>query len=58
MTAGCRARIWFDFAGGGLAVRGDALLSGFEIAGSDGAFVPAEARIDGETVVCESSLSE
>ncbi len=50
-TEGSEARVWFDFADGGLATRGGAPLSGFEIAGSDGAFVPADARIDGETVV-------
>lgn len=34
----------------GLKVRGDA-LAGFELAGADGAWQPAEARVDGETVV-------
>jgi sialate O-acetylesterase len=47
-------RIWFDHAGGGLAARGDA-LQGFEVAGADGRFVAADARIDGQTVVAASA---
>ncbi len=53
-TEGSRARIWFDSTGAGLAVRGDAPLTGFEIAGVDGAFVPAEAGIDEGTVLVSS----
>lgn len=47
-------RIWFDHAGGGLTSKGDE-LQGFEIAGSDGRFVTATARIDGKTVVVSSA---
>jgi sialate O-acetylesterase len=43
-------RVWFDHAASGLVARGGA-LQGFEIAGDDGRFVPATARIDGETVM-------
>jgi len=43
-------RVWFDHAGGGLVAKGDT-LQGFEIAASDGRFVPATARIDGNTVL-------
>jgi sialate O-acetylesterase len=43
-------RVWFDHTGGGLKAGGDT-LQGFEIAGSDGHFVAAAARIDGNTVV-------
>jgi sialate O-acetylesterase len=39
-------RVWFDHTSGGL--RG---TSGFEIAGADHHFVPATARIDGDTVL-------
>jgi sialate O-acetylesterase len=46
-------RIWFDHAGSGLAAKGDA-LQGFEVAGADGRFVAATARIDGNTVVVGS----
>ena len=46
-------RIWFDHAKGGLTSHG-ATLDGFEIAGSDGKFVPATAKIDGETVVVQA----
>jgi sialate O-acetylesterase len=49
-----RMRVWFDHAGGGLTAKGDA-LQGFEIAGSDGRFVAASARIDGNTVVVSSA---
>jgi sialate O-acetylesterase len=47
-------RIWFDHAGSGLAAKGDA-LPGFELAGADGRFVAASARIDGKTVVVNSA---
>ncbi len=45
-------RVWFDSAAG-LQTRGVG-LTGFEVAGEDGKFMPAEARIDGETVVLSS----
>jgi sialate O-acetylesterase len=47
-------RIWFDHAGSGLVAKGDA-PQGFEIAGNDGRFVPAAARVDGKTVVVSSA---
>jgi len=47
-------RVWFDHAGSGLSAKGDA-LTGFEIAGADGRFVPATARIDGKTVMVSSA---
>jgi sialate O-acetylesterase len=37
-----------------LVVKGDA-QQGFEIAGEDGRFVPATARIDGETVIVSNA---
>jgi sialate O-acetylesterase len=46
---GAAMRIWFDHAHGLMAKGGE--LTGFEIAGADGKFVPATARIDGTTVV-------
>ena len=49
---GSAMRVWFDHAKG-LAVQG-AALTGFEVAGKDGRFVPATARIEGETVVASS----
>jgi sialate O-acetylesterase len=52
---GSTLRLWFDHAGGGLQARGGAGLTGFTIAGSDGKFVPAEARIDGTTVLVSSA---
>jgi sialate O-acetylesterase len=47
-------RLWFDHVGGGLAARGGSELTGFTIAGADGKFVPAQARIDGDTIVVKS----
>ncbi len=47
---GGKLRVSFDSIGGGLVVRGDK-LAGFAIAGADGKFVPAEAAIEGDTVV-------
>jgi sialate O-acetylesterase len=43
-------RVWFDHAAAGLVAKGGALV-GFEIAGDDGRFVAASARIDGQTVL-------
>jgi sialate O-acetylesterase len=47
-------RVWFDHAGSGLQAHG-ASLAGFEIAGSDGKFRAAEARIDGQTVLVNAA---
>ncbi len=46
-------RVWFDQTAGKL-VSTDASLPGFEVAGDDHRFVPATARIDGETVLVSS----
>jgi len=46
-------RIWFSHADG-LQGKGGAALTGFTIAGADGKFVPAEAKVDGATVVVSS----
>jgi sialate O-acetylesterase len=46
-------RVWFTHAGG-LEAKGGGELTGFTVAGSDGSFVPAEAHIEGETVVVSS----
>ncbi len=42
-------RIWFDHANGLKSSSGP--LDGFEIAGADGKFAPAQARIDGSSVL-------
>ena len=47
-------RLTFDHLGGGLVAKDDKPLAGFTIAGADGKFVPADARIDGDTVVVSS----
>lgn len=47
---GNRAVISFAHAGGGLIAKGG-VLRGFTIAGSDGKFLTADARIEGDTVV-------
>ena len=51
---GSTMRVWFDHVKDGLAAHGSQ-LAGFEIAGSDGKFVPATAKIDGSTVVVQAS---
>jgi sialate O-acetylesterase len=43
-------RVYFSHADG-MQARGGAAIAGFTIAGADGNFVPAEAKIDGDTVV-------
>jgi sialate O-acetylesterase len=47
-------RIWFDNAGKALKVRSSGPVTGFEIAGADGKYVAATARIDGATVLVSS----
>lgn len=48
---GAKVRLQFAHLGGGLKARDGMPLSDFEIAGDDGKFVPANADIDGETIV-------
>jgi len=50
-------RVWFEHAANGLVAKGGE-LKGFEVAGSDGKFSPAEARIEGPAVVVSSSTVE
>jgi sialate O-acetylesterase len=50
---GAAIRVWFDHAKGLIAKGGE--LTGFEVAGKDGLFVPAAAIIDGATVVVSSA---
>ena len=50
---GNKMRLWFDHAAGLKAADGGK-LTGFIIAGKDGAFVPAEATVDGGTIVVSS----
>jgi sialate O-acetylesterase len=45
-------RAWFDHADELQAVGG--VVKGFEVAGTDGKFVPAEARVDGTSVIVSS----
>ena len=55
---GAQIRVHFDHVSSGLACNGDG-LTGFEIATADGAFEPADAMIDGVTVVvCCGSITE
>ena len=52
---GSVARVWFDSVGRGLQAKGGDKLTGFEIAGPEGTFVPADAAIDGSTVRVSSA---
>ncbi len=45
-------RVWFDHAKG-LKAKGDE-VTGFEVAGADGKFTPATAKIEGDTIVASS----
>ncbi len=49
---GATVRLWFDHAESGLRVSGAAI--GFELAGTDGHFVPARASIHEQTVLVEA----
>jgi sialate O-acetylesterase len=53
--AGAAARIHFKELGGGLVSKAGDTLGGFQIAGSDGKFVAADAKIDGDTVVVSAA---
>ncbi|RPD41249.1 sialate O-acetylesterase [Chitinophaga barathri] len=56
VTEGDRVRIFFSSMGAGLAIQsGSTVLSGFEIAGDDRTFYPAEAFIDGAQVTVRCS---
>jgi sialate O-acetylesterase len=46
-------RVWFDHASGMVAKGAE--LTGFEVAGADGKYSPAEAKIEGTSVVVSSS---
>ena len=50
-----KAKISFTDLGSGLMAQGN-VLTGFALAGADGKFVPAEARIEGDTVVVSSPV--
>jgi len=49
------ARLRFDPMGSALAVRGGGPLRGFSVAGADRRFHPAQARIEGDSVLVESA---
>jgi len=49
-------RLWFHHTGSGLTSRNNEPLTGFRVAGSDGRYFKAEARIEGDTVVVSSGL--
>ncbi len=55
---GSKVRLSFAHVGGGLKSRDGKPLREFEVAGADGKFVPAEAVIDGDTVVVSSKSVE
>ena len=47
-------RVWFTHAEG-LQARGGGAVTGFTVAGADGSFVPANATIEGDTLLVSSS---
>ncbi len=52
---GRAARLSFDHLGGGLVAKGDGPLEGFAVAGEDGKFAWADAKIEGDTVLVSSA---
>jgi hypothetical protein len=52
---GRTAVVDFDYIGGGLTAQG-ARLTGFEIAGKDAVFYPADGQINGDSVVLSASM--
>jgi len=54
-TEGGAIRVTFDHAGGGLASRDGRPLTHFELAGKDGIFHPAQATIDGTSLLLTST---
>lgn len=52
-VAGNRVTLRFKHLGGGLVAK-DGALRGFTIAGADGKFIPAQAAIEGDTIVVSS----
>lgn len=51
---GNQVRVKFDHAAGGLKARDGKTLTDFTVAGDDGKFFPAQAKIEGETVLVSS----
>ncbi|WP_394775713.1 sialate O-acetylesterase [Flavobacterium sp.] len=49
-----KAQLFFDYADSGFQKKGETLKE-FEIAGNDQIFYPAEAKIDGKTIIVSSS---
>jgi sialate O-acetylesterase len=49
-----RMRVYFTHAAG-MQAKGAGEITGFTIAGVDGKFVPAEARVDGDTVIVSAA---
>ena len=56
---GAKIAVSFDQTGSGLATRDGKEVTHFEIAGADGAFVLAQAKIDGDRIVVSAdTISE
>ena len=53
-AAGDKIRLIFTHLGGGLAAKDDGPLKGFAVAGADGHFEFADAKIEGDTIVVSS----
>jgi sialate O-acetylesterase len=51
---GARMRVWFLGNDGGLRSRDNEALRGFELAGEDRRYFPADAKVEGNTVVVTS----
>ncbi|MEJ7606730.1 MAG: hypothetical protein WKF37_10795 [Bryobacteraceae bacterium] len=51
-------RVWFNHAGSGLKTRGGGPVTGFVLVKPDGQTVPAEAKIEGATVLVSSHVPD
>ncbi len=52
---GASLRLLFDYVGGGMTTRDGESPTGFEVAGADGQFVAAEAKIDRNSLIVRSA---
>ena len=48
-------RLWFDYSGDGLRTAGAGAIEGLRIAGKNGQFKPAEAKIEADSILVSNS---
>jgi len=55
---GAEMQLRFGHVAGGLATKNDQPLTGFEVAGADGVFLPAQARLENAQVMLRSPVAQ